>query len=767
LLLGAAVSAVAPAYAQATGGSVPAAAAVATANGENGGLGEIVVTAQKRAQNLQQVGIAITAVTGDQIAQRNITTSADLASHVVGLEDYSPYGPGTSANIVIRGIGLNDFGEGHEAPVTSYVDEFYVVAVPAVDFATFDLDRVEVLRGPQGTLFGRNSTGGLVNYVSRRPSQTANGYFQTSYGRFNDLKVEGGATAPISDTLSMRISATSHTSDGFQRNINPDLERGGQANSQAARLQLRYQGSDGWDVLLKGEYGRTHTTHAYYESTTGYVDPTTGLVIADPTRTDAAGYAERNTAAAAKNVVDTNGSTYLRSHGYDGLLRAEKKFGNTTFTSLTGYQSYSRRMAEDSDGTPNDFVQAYFPYQSKEVSQEFRLFHNGAHLRWTAGVYGLHAVGHDQPSAVYNVPLSGPTAINPTTGLYTGDVFPVALAARWRLRTNSIAAFGQVEADLSPAFTVIGGARVTRDSKTFSDADNATFRSCSDGTPGNCFLVSEGGTGTPTPFALSYRKTLVSGKVELDYHPDRDVLLYASVSRGTKAGGFNNGFYPSGISLSQIPYGAETLYAYEVGEKVTLLDRHLRINTSAFYYDYRNFQTFNYFGVAGLLSNQDASNYGVETEIQAAVTRNLNLYVSGAYLHTNIQDVSKATPSGTIVTADRPEAFAPKWSASGGATYTIPMANGRSLALDWNFEARTSRFSGNFGDPGTKLEGYFKHNASVTYTISDQWQVRGFVDNIGNRRNTTYAGPSFADIGIIQVRYAMPRTYGGSVTFKW
>ena len=550
-----------PAQAQNAPGSAPAPAGVAGATAaaatpsasDDGGLAEIVVTAQKRAQNLQQVGIAITAVTGDQLTQRNITSSADLASHIVGVEDYSPYGPGTSANIVIRGIGLNDFGEGHEAPVTSYIDEFYVVAVPAVDFATFDLDRVEVLRGPQGTLFGRNSTGGLVNYVSRRPSQDANGYFQASYGRFNDLKLEAGATAPISDTLSMRISGTSHTSDGFQRNINPAEERGGQANSQAARLQLRYQGDDGWDVLLKGEYGRTRTVHAYYESKTGYVDPATGLVIADPTRTDAAGYAERNTPARAKNVVDTNGTTFLRSRGYDGLLRVEKKFGSTTFTSLTGYQSYRRNMAEDSDGTPNNFVQAYFPYQSQEVSQEFRLFHDGAGFRWTAGLYGLHAVGHDQPSATYNVPISGPTAIDPATGLYDGDVFPVALAADWRLRTNSVAAFGQVEADLGSAFTVIAGARVTRDSKRFSDADNATFRSCSDGSPGNCFLVSEGGTGTPNPFSLDYKKTLISGKFEVDYHPDRNVLVYGSVSRGTKAGGFNNGFYPGGITLSQIP----------------------------------------------------------------------------------------------------------------------------------------------------------------------------------------------------------------------
>lgn len=732
-----------------------------------GQLQEIVVTAQKREQNLQTVGIAITAVSGDAILQKNITSSADLAASVVGVENYSPYGPGSSANVVIRGIGLNDFGEGHEAPVTTYIDEFYIVSVPAVDFALFDLDHAEVLRGPQGTLFGRNSTGGLINYITKKPSQTPDGYVQVSYGRFNDLKLEAAASVPLSDKLSLRISGMSRSSDGFQRNLNPALERGGQAGTSAFRAQLRYQGDDGWDVLLKGEYGKTDIVHAYYESVTGRVDPATGLVLRNPGATDALGYSEASTAAAPKNVVNTNDPAYLRAHGYNALMRIEKQFGSTTFTSITGYSSFKREMAEDSDGTPNPLVRAYFPYQGEEVTQELRLYHNGQGLRWTAGLYGMHAVGHNQPSAVFNVPLDGPTAVDPTTGLYNGAFFPFPLNADWRLRTNSIAAFGQLEKDFGHDFTVLAGVRVTRDDKRFSDADNATFRDCNDGTFGFCFLESEGGTGTPQPFGLSYKKTLISGKLEVDYKPSNNVLLYGSVSRGTKAGGFNNGFYPGGITLSQIPYGAETVYAYEVGEKITLFDRRVRVNSSLFYYDYKNFQTFNYFGVAGLLSNQDAITYGAETEIQAALTPSLTAYVSGAYLHTKIKDVAKATVSGAVVVADRPMAFAPKWSASGGLTYTAQLGDERSLVLDWNFEARTSRFSGNFGDPGTELEGYFKHNASVLYNASDALAIKAYINNISNRLNTTYGGPSFADSGIIQVRYAMPRTYGASITYKW
>lgn len=730
-------------------------------------LGEIVVTAQKREQNLQRVGIAITAVTADGIRTKNITSSADLASRVVGLESYSPYGPGSSANVVIRGIGLNDFGEGHEAPVTSYVDEFYIVSVPAVDFALFDLDRAEVLRGPQGTLFGRNSTGGLVNYVTKKPTQELSGFLSATYGRFHDLTLEAGASAPLAEGLSVRLSGFSRHSDGFQRNVFPGRQRGGQAGTDAGRIQLRYQADNGWDVQLKGEYGRTRMVHSYYETVTGYVDASTGLVVADPTMVDAAGYAERNSRAVHTNVADSNDEAYLRSSGFTGLLRIEKHDGPLTFTSLTGYQSYRRAMREDSDGTPNPLVWASFPYQAKEVSQEFRTYYSSGSTRATVGLFGLHAIGKDQPNAVFNFPLDPPTSVDPSTGLYNGPYFPLALNADWRLRTNSVAAFAQVEQDVSDQITVIAGGRLTYDDKSFADADNAAFRSCSDGQPDSCFLVAEGGTGTARPFQLGLKKALFSGKLQLDYKPDSRTLFYASVSRGTKAGGFNNGFYPSGISLSQIPYGAETLDAYEIGEKTTLFDRRLRINSTAFYYDYRNFQTFNYVGVAGLLTNQDARAYGIETEIDAAVTRSLRVHVSGAYLHTKIMDVAKATPSGATVVADRSMAFAPSWSAGGGVTYTRALGAGRELTLDWNFDARTSRFAGNFGDPGTELEGYFRHNASATIDFDRGLQLRGFVDNISNRRNLTYAGPSFASIGIIQVRYAMPRTYGVALRYAW
>src|SRR6267142_4897075 len=182
-----------------------AAALIALSGGSAWGqaLEEVVVTAQKREQNLQDVGISVAALSGEQLRSEAVTSTIDAIMKIPNVDNYSPYGPGSSANIVIRGVGLNDFGEGHEAPVTTYVDEMYLVSVPAVDFSMFDLERVEVLRGPQGTLFGRNSTGGLVHFISRKPNfDKLAGYTDVTFGNFDSdthglsERVEAAVTGP-------------------------------------------------------------------------------------------------------------------------------------------------------------------------------------------------------------------------------------------------------------------------------------------------------------------------------------------------------------------------------------------------------------------------------------------------------------------------------------------------------------------------------------------------------------------------------------------
>lgn len=733
----------------------------------DGGLEEIIVTAQKRDQDLQTVGISVTAIDGDQILERGIANSIDLITSTPSVDNYSPYGPGSSANIVIRGIGLNDFGEGHEAPVTVYVDEFYIVNVPAVDFSLFDLDRAEILRGPQGTLFGRNSTGGLVHYVTQKPGDFTEGYLKASYASFNELRIEGGVTAPLSDTLSARLSVLSHHSDGYIKNLNPAFadKKGGQAGTDAVRFQLRYD-DGGWDVLLKGEYGRTDKVHTYYEQTPSITDPVTGLSSADPTGVDDAGYNEANFGAGAPNVAFASDPQSMQSEAYTGLLRVERDFGDVTFTSITGYLNYTRALEEDCDASPNRICSAVFPYEAETATQEFRVFGDTGTFNWTAGVYGLYSKAENHPDATFNVPVSGDTAVDPATGLYNGGFFPINLAANWDLTTKSVSAFAQGELELSPQLTLVAGGRVTYDEKEFDERDNASLRSCPGfPIPTNCFLPPDG-PGIANPYAGDYGQTMVSGKLELDFQATEDLMFFASVSRGTKAGGFNNGFYPGGVSTDAIPYEDEVLLAFEVGEKAEFLDNRVRLNTSLFYYDYSDFQTFTWEGIGGLLTNQPATAYGAEVEFQAAPTDNLELRLAGSWLETQIDDVANGVPGGGVYVADREMSNAPRWTANGSINYTIPVSDQSDVVLHWDFNYRSSRFTNNFNDPSVRLPGYFKHNADITYEVNDNWQIQAFVRNIGNNKALTKAF-QFNALGYVQYIHSEPRVFGGSVLYRF
>jgi len=726
-------------------------------------LDEIVVTAQKREQNLQDVGISVAALSGDQLRSEAVTSTIDAIMKIPNVDNYSPYGPGSSANIVIRGVGLNDFGEGHEAPVTAYVDEMYLVSVPAVDFSMFDLERVEVLRGPQGTLFGRNSTGGLVHFVTARPTSAPHGYIELTRGRFGEIKAEGAISGAITDSLQGRVSFLADHSDGYIRNVNPALKPGGQTGTNAVRGQLQWTGADGLTILGKLEYGSIDVRHIYYEQIPAQaVASNGGLWSLEPSGTDFAGYNQltfQNGVAAARGVADTSTPQFMKSHATTALLRIEKDLGETTLTAVSGYLDTTRLLQEDCDASPNNTCSADFPYSSQTFTQEIRWARTQGETRWTTGVYFLNSNAKNNPSATFNVPVGGPTAVDPATGLYAGPEFPVALAANWKLKTQSYSVFAQAEHDLTSQWTAIAGVRVTHDEKDFRDADNASLRTCNHfPIPSNCFSDY-----TANPYQSDYKKTFVSGKLEIDWHAAEHVLIYGSISRGTKAGGFNNGFYPGGIQPAQIPYGDETVYVGEIGEKSTFADGRLRLNVSAFYYDYLNYQTFNWEGIGGLIVNNDATITGAEAELQMRLSKHFTATLSAAGLDTKIKDV---TLRDGMTTRDTRMAMAPDFSAGGSLTWQTAVGASGDLSVSWDFNYASSRFTNNFNDPASELEAYFKHNARANWAINDHWNVGAYVNNISNLRNTTKTFV-FDSLGYAQTIYALPRTYGMQFGFKW
>lgn len=730
-------------------------------------LEEVTVTAQKREQSLQDVGIAVTAMTGESIREYGFSSAIDVITKAPSLDNYSTYGPGSSANITIRGIGLNDFGEGHEAPVTAYIDEFYMVSVPAVDFALYDLERVEILRGPQGTLFGRNSTGGLLHYVTAAPTEEFGGYVTAEAASFGEKKFEGAIGGALSENVLGRVSFLYHDSDGYIKNRNPNISnKGGQAGTKAIRAQLKFVPTDDLSILLKAEYSDINKVHTYYEQAPLTApDSVTGLFGTNRGGTDGAGYNERNFGAGDRNETFTSSPSKLEQDGIHLLLRVEKEFDDITLTSVTGYLDMDRALQEDCDASANDICFATFPYETDWFTQELRLNGITGNMRWTAGIYYLEQDAKNNPDAVFNVPVGGPTAIDPLTGLYNGGFFPISLAANWEQETTSYSAFGQIEYDLSDNLRLIAGVRFGRDEKDFVDEDNATLRSCPGfPIPSNCALPPDG-PGIPNSFLGNYEEDLLSWKLGLDYDVTEDVLLYASVSQGSKSGGFNNGFYSPAAAVDQslLEYEDEKNIAYEAGIKSTLWDNRLRINGSVFYYDYSDFQTFNWEGIGGLVGNSDASATGAEVEIEAFVTEQLNVRLGLSVLDTEIESL---TGRNAGYTADREMANAPEFTANGSISYDLDTSGEVDVRLIWDWNYVAERYTNNFNDPTSEIDAYFKHNASVVVNWGDNWRFTGYVRNISDRENEIKVFV-FSDLGYRQVIHAQPRTVGASINYTF
>ena len=727
-------------------------------------LEEVVVTAQKREQNLQDVGISISALSGSDLQSYGLTRATELSTKVPNLGLYMPYGPGSSGNVILRGIGLNDFGEGHEAPVTLYVDEFYLVSVPAVDFSMFDIERAEVLRGPQGTLFGRNATGGLVHFITAKPTFERQGFISLGGGRFDEIKAEGGIGGAITDKVAGRVSFISHHSKGYISNLDPDLGNGGQAGTDGGRVQLLFEPGNDWRISIKGEYTDTSTRHMYYGMVPMIVEPVSGVGIEDPDGTDFAGYNPKNFGIASSNESFTSESQSLDQDGWSLLARIEKDLGNITLTSLTGYIDLDRELVEDCDASPNRLCFADFPYESDWVTTELRAAKTEGDFTWTVGAYYMYQDAENQPDATFNIPVSGAAAIDPATGLYNGFFFPIALAGDWIQSTESYSAFGQFEYNVD-RWTLIGGLRVGRDKKNFHEKDNATLRSCPGfPIPSNCFLPPDG-PGIANPYRDSYKETLLSWRVGANFEVNDNVLLFASISSSSKAGGFNNGFYSAqiGTDPSLIPYESETNVAYEIGEKASFMDGRLRINGSLFYYDYNDFQVWNFLSFGGLVENTDASSYGAELEVDMAVSDNVRLRGGVGLLETNIEDV--VGPSPTYV-ADRDMAMSPTVSANGAINVRVPLQGNYNLDLQWDWSYLGDRNSANFAEPAAALPDEFKHNVLVVLGINENWELRGYVRNISDKR-TLYRQATFYPLGYAQKVFAPPRVYGATLSYSF
>ena len=729
-------------------------------------LEDIVVMAQKREQSLQEVGIAVTAFTGERIEQLGIVNSTDVAAMTPGLNYTAPNAESSQINFFLRGVGLNDFADANENPVAVYVDEIYRPAMGGLSFQLFDVDRVEVLRGPQGSLFGRNATGGLVHYFTRRPTQELNGYLDVAGGSFNAVKLEGAIGGGLGDSAAGRLSAARHKHDGYTENrVGPDYN---ETDAIALRGQLAFAPSDGFDGLISAYHSDNDAAVGAWQHQATKLDTNGNSVPLGPAEqtisVDCLSDGVSNTQDTRPTpgtdcfgYRDTDGDPHAGDYDRDGRVEVEtvgasltlnwSLNNNITLTSITGVQNVDRLQSEDTDAGPFPLIMPTFQAETETFTQELRIAGSSERFRWLAGLYHFD---------------------NKVDGRYSLDLLNldfVNFEANFIQDTQSTAIFGQVEFDLNPAWTLIAGLRGTTEEKelNYLNIDTSGFFTNVIGLPANiAFDFDADSVGD----LAKHDNDSFSGKVEIDWRPREYLLIYGSISQGVKSPGFNVGFLDGNLIFASntaqtIPYNGETLTSYEAGFKSSFAGGRARLNGSAFFYDYQDFQTFRFERLNQVIFNTDAQMLGAELELQASPAQGWNVVLGLAVLNPEAQDI----PSPRGGSFDRTPVAAPEFSATASARYEWPAMSGNLAVHAWG-SYQSSVYYDIQNVPVSKQGGYGLGNLRVSYSdAAERWEVAAFVHNITDQEYLSYTFDFTATFGFNQQAYGKPRWAG--VSFRY
>ncbi len=737
LLAGSALTVAAPALAQ---------EAAAPAK-DSGGIAEIVVTAQRRAQNVQDVPIAIAAISGDALSETGIRDPRDLTLLVPSLSMQAGTAASTTS-LFIRGVGIGDFNSNTTGAVGVYFDDVFLGANAGKLFNVFDSDGIEVLKGPQGTLYGRNTTAGAIRFASRKPTDELSGDFSALYGRFNEVQLEGGIGGPIAkDLLKVRVAGFYNRRDGttYNRltgnrvnNINLWALRGIADLTPAPNVLLRVSVHGGNNT------GGARQFQHRGQGVDFFGNP---AKLPDGTPTDAFGYA------------DTDNNVYAGDYNIEGKERigvfgasllGQVDFGGVQLTSITAYEQVNRATLEDTDASPADFVVAYYEDRPRQWSEELRLQSTGDKaLNWIVGGYYFHDTLATDSSFDLLRSLRDP---NDLAGTFDPVNSLGLLRYPYTQRTRSFALFGQADYKLTDKLTATVGLRwsndrISMDYHSLFDIVGgvAPVKAYSDQT-----LPLLDFNGTKTFKDLSWRAAL--------NYKTGDTLVYASYSKGYNSGGFAGGASTDALQLA--PFNSEKLYAYEVGLKTEFLDRKVRFNTSAFYYDYRDLQVF-VFDLTGPIPVQrklnagNAEIYGLEAELTVRPTRNLDLFGAVTLMHS---EYKKFAALGGVSYSGNRLVNAPKFAFSGGVNLTLPLSSGAAIKarVDGTYVSSIALFPDNAAS--TEVKGNGRMNARLAYQAPSKiWEAALWVKNLNSARVISSIAPVITQD---QINYNDPRTFG-------
>jgi iron complex outermembrane recepter protein len=706
---------------------------------EQGGVGEIVVTAQKRAQNLQDVPISVTAFDDAAIREAGFTNSLSIGDQIPNLEIKTF---GGVPNIFIRGVGNNDFNASSIGPISIYRDDVVVASTGSQIFSLFDLERIEVVRGPQGTLFGKNTTGGAIQFFSKLPDDAFEGNARIGYGRFDLFEAEAAASLPLAEGLSVRIAGIVRRRDGEKTNLFTG-EDAINVDEAAARAIIRWQPSSDTDIRLSVGGGRDRSDYLENKPV-GTINGADLFGYADPFPGDA-------------NLLNFNGPSRNYSDNVFANLSVAQDFGDFSFRSLTGYDKSEVDNRVDVDGGPLRIDEIVFLTDAEQVTQEFQLSYDRGPLNAILGLYYFQ----EDLDADSDADLLGELT-------FAQGALP--LITRATRKNRAYAVYGQATYAIVPTLRLTLGGRYT------IDKVRATHRA--DLVEGYFDANIPDGTPVPlVPFA-ALRDTFksFSWRVAADLDVTDDILAYASIDRGFKAGGFNIGIITSVAERTQVD--PEYLTSYEIGLKTTLLDRRLRLNLSAFYYDYTDLQVLSVNRQAGsavptlgLDNAADATIKGIEVEATAVPADWLDLGLNLGLLDAKYKNYL----SGAIdpVTGD-PRDFsgnrmpgAPKFTASTFAQVTIPLDEFETRwRVEYNYTGK--KYYNNAEDELISSgEGYGLLNLRVAFANPEQgWELAAWAKNVTGKAYIVDATDT-SGFGFVPRYYGERATYGAELSFRF
>lgn len=706
------------------------------------GIEEIVVTAQKREESLQDVPISVVAFTGDSLNELGVQSSEDVMKLVpnAGLQAQG----GSKQNFFIRGVGTADFHINVVSAVGIYLDDVALNAPNALTFNAFDLDRVEVMRGPQNTLFGRNTTGGAVNYISRKPSAEdgLNGYLRGGYGRHDQFDIEGAMGVPLGDNAAARVAFVSNIRDGVYDNLTLGKKEGSHSR-QAGRIQLLMQPSDTMELLLNFHGGMSRDNPLPFKAV-GTQEP--GNITA-PCAVPLNDIIPQNN----PNCVDSSGFNHRTSDWDDNYgnmemtedvdlwgtsLKASLDIGSMTLTSVTAFDSFEVEYREDSDSSPNMIFQFYQQGDYEQWSQELRL-QSDADQRWR-WILGFYYFMEDARYA---------TAVRRTPA-----PFAPAAPGRFNIIPNTyveqdnevFSGYGQLEFDLQDNLTATVGFRWTDETK--KGTNTPTVRCSGVGGPPFCANLSENaflgfdliptlpGVFFPPVEILDSASEEWGARFALDWQVNDDLLVYGSVSRGFKGGGFSLAALAAFTGTAAESVDPEVLWAYEIGFKSSWMDGALNLNAAGFYYDWTDLQSFQpilfpEFGevIPRLLNVPESSNIGGEIEVQWVPAE--GLYIAGGIGLSNAEIDDPGGIIGVRKGNDLPNA--PDFTFNGLVRKEIQVGNGTlSLQTNWNYKDNVTYSLAN--EPYLSQESWWNLDARGAYAFgpNEQFEIAVWGKNL-------------------------------------